>query len=121
MNFRQANTLCRSLCRKYGMTRSPRVVPLKFPKPFPRDGLFDRYLSDVALGHNDQRHNCVELNRAMMHYWNDTSVRDILMHELAHKICYHRLDDYHGEHGDRFEKVCRDLGLPDHIAKERTD
>ncbi len=119
MNYRQANTLCRELCRKFDIRKAPHVIPLKHPHRFERGRFFNEYAHDVALGFNDQFHNTVELNRQALSLWNDSKITELLMHELAHKICYQRFQDYSGEHGERFEQVCKSLEFPDHIAKER--
>lgn len=118
MNYRQANTICRNLCKEYGIRKPPHIVPLKDPW-FPKDKIYNRHSSNVALGYNDQFHNTVGLNRLVMIRWQDPKIIELIMHELAHKVCYQRYRDYKGEHGEIFESVCRDLGFPDHIAKDR--
>ena len=107
MNFPQANKLCKKLCRKFGISKPPQIIPLKY----------SRVGKCVNLGHYDNLNNTIELNIHTMVPWGYGEVKETISHELAHTKCYQLYgSSYDGAHDKWFRGVCKDLGLSKHVA-----
>jgi hypothetical protein len=115
MNFRQANTDCRRLCRQWDIP-VVRVIPLHFTAPHKYEPPFIARDKNKWLGHWDRVHRCVEVNRRSILMWTGEEIKETIQHELMHALCYQKYPGYSGEHDERYMEVCKEHGLSDCVA-----